>query len=200
MARQSVKREIRKTYVVLGDGQTEQYYLKHLKALKGYRYIIRPSLFTSITLETAGSIIDDYLSGGCDQIIYLTDYDTIINQNKISEFENFKNKYSKKEEVLICETMPSVEFWFLLHFQKTTREFSNANEVVALLVKHLKEYSKSESYLKNKKWVEALCANDRLNKAISNSITVLAEKEKNEASHFPFTKIHLGIQKFEKQV
>jgi len=199
MARQSGKRQTRKTYVVLGDGQTEQYYLKHLKTLKSYKYSIRPSLFASITIETAGSIIDEYLSGGCDQIIYFTDYDTIVNQNKIAEFEKLKGKYVETDEVLICETMPSIEFWFLLHFLKTTREFSNAREVESLLLKYLSGYSKGETYLKNAKWVETLCANGKLSQAISNSASIFAEKEKNPASHFPYSKAHIAIEYFEKQ-
>ena len=199
MARQSGKRQTRKTYVVLGDGQTEQYYLKHLRMLKGYKYSIRPSLFSSITIETAGSIIDEYLSGGCDQIIYFTDYDTIVNQNKNAEFEKLKGKYAETDEVLICETMPSIEFWFLLHFLKTTREFSNASEVETLLIKYLSGYSKGEAYLKNSKWVETLCANGKLSQAINNSTSILAEKEKQKASHFPYSKAHIAIEYFEKQ-
>lgn len=200
MARQSWKRQTRKTYVVLGDGQTEQYYLKHLKTQKGYKYSIRPSLFASITIETAGSIIDEYLSGGCDQIIYFTDYDTIVNQNKIAEFEKLKDKYTENNEVFICETMPSIEFWFLLHFLKTTREFCNASEVLALLTKHLKDYSKSESYLRNSKWVETLCANGKLEVASNNSSSILTEKENGDkGSHFPYSKAHIAIEYFEKQ-
>jgi len=70
MARQTGKRLLRTNYTVLGDGQTEQYYLKHLKRLKNYKYAIRPSLFASITFETAEGIIDELLSGDCNQIIY----------------------------------------------------------------------------------------------------------------------------------
>jgi len=200
MARQFGKRQTKKTYVVLGDGQTEQFYLKHLKSIKGYKYIIKPSLFASISIETVGSIIDEYLSGGCDQIIYFTDYDTIVNQNKSDEFQKLKKKYAEKEEVFICETMPSIEFWFLLHFQKTTHEFKNADEVVAHLIKHLLEYSKSKAYLKNSKWVHTLCSNGKLDKAVSNSGSILAEKEKGDmGSHYPYSKAHKAIEYFEKQ-
>lgn len=200
MARHTNKRETRKTFVVLGDGQTEQYYLKHLRAIKGYKYSIRPSLFASITIETAGNIIDEYLSGGCDQIVYFTDYDTIVNQNKIAYFEKLKSKYEEIPEVLICETMPSIEFWFLLHFIKTTREFNNASEAVTLLLKYLPGYSKGETYLKNAKWVETLCANSKLETACNNSSSILTEKEKgNKGSHFPYSKAHIAIEQFEKQ-
>jgi len=200
MARQSGRRETKKTYVVLGDGQTEQYYLKHLKALKGYKYTIRPSLFSSITIETAGSIIDEYLSGGCDQVIYFTDYDTIVNQNKIAEFEKLKSKYAEIEEVFICETMPSIEFWFLLHFLKTTREFNNATEAINFLTRYMQGYSKGEAYLKNFKWVETLCSNGKLEIASNNSSSILTEKENgNKGSHFPYSKGHIAIEQFEKQ-
>lgn len=200
MARQTGKRETRKTYVVLGDGQTEQYYLKHLKTLKGYKYTIRPSLFSSITIETAGDIIDEYLSGGCDQVIYITDYDTIVNQNKTAEFEKLKNKYADIKEVFICETMPSIEFWFLLHFLKTTREFNNASEAITILARYMQGYSKGEAYLKNYKWVEALCSNGKLETASNNSSSILTEKENGDkGSHFPYSKAHIAIKYFEYQ-
>jgi hypothetical protein len=200
MARQTGKRETRRTYVVLGDGQTEQYYLKHLKTLKGYKYTIRPSLFSSITIETAGSIIDEYISGGCDQIIYFTDYDTIVNQNKIAEFEKLKGKYVETKEVFICETMPSIEFWFLLHFLKTTREFNNASQAISLLVKYMQGYTKGEDYLKKSKWVETLCSDGKTETACSNSSSILTEKEKGDkGSHFPYSKAHIAIEQFEKQ-
>jgi len=201
MARQTGKRETRRTYVVLGDGQTEQYYLKHLKTLKGYKYTIRPSLFSSITIETAGSIIDEYLSGGCDQIIYFTDYDTIVNQNKIAEFEKLKGKYAETKEVFICETMPSIEFWFLLHFLKKTREFNNASQAISLLVKYMPRYSKGEVYLKKSKWVETLCSDGKMETACDYSSSILTEKEKGDkGSHFPYSKAHMAIDMFEKQV
>lgn len=200
MSRESGRRETRKTYVVLGDGKTEQYYLKHLKNLKGYRYSIRPTLFTNITIETAGDIINEYLSGGCDQIIYFTDYDTIVNQGKISEFEKLKSRFGDAEEVFICETMPSIEFWFLLHYIFINREFTKCDEVINILIRHLKGYSKSESWLKNQKWVEDLCSKSGMETAISNSSKILTEKEKgNKGSHYPFSKAHIAIDYFEKQ-
>jgi len=59
MARTTGKRKIRAKYAVLGDGITEQWYLKHLKDYRNYRYSIKPSLFDDITFEKAEDIIDD---------------------------------------------------------------------------------------------------------------------------------------------
>lgn len=55
-------------------------------------------------------MIDDLVAGGCDLIVYFTDYDTIVEQGKADKFSNIVEKYSKNEEVLICESMPSIIF------------------------------------------------------------------------------------------
>lgn len=201
MARQTGNRLLRTNYVVLGDGQSEQYYLKHLKKLKKYKYAIRPSLFASITIESAEDIIDELLSGDCDQIIYFTDYDTIVAQGKQQQFNKLKSKYENNPVVIICESMPSIEFWFLLHFQKTTREFRNAAEVTKELVKYVKAFSKEKTFLEKEKWVSELCKNGKLETAISNATSVLNQKETTKVGeYFPFTKAHLGIEKFERQM
>jgi hypothetical protein len=200
MSRQSGRRQIKKSYVVLGDGQTEYYYLKHLKKIKEYRFILRPSLFDSITIETVEELIDEYLSGDCDQIIYFTDYDTIVNQNKLTEFKKLKQKYKNIKEVFICETMPCIEFWFLLHFGLTTWEYRNAKEVTKDLIKCFNNYSKEIKFLEKQKWVSDLCSKGKLERAIKNANLIMKEKlASNVGSHFPFTNVHIAIEWFEKQ-
>jgi hypothetical protein len=200
MSRQINKIKPYKRFVVLGDGQTEQYYLEHLKAIGGYKYSIRPLLFNSITIEKAALLIKDLLTDGYDMVIYLTDYDTIVNQCKEELFKKLTNKYKNSRRVMICETMPSIEFWFLLHYQKTTREFRNAEEVTCLLLKHIRGYSKEESFLRKSKWVEGLCSGGKQEKAIGFAADGLMQKDRGDAgSHFPYTKAHLAIDKFEKQ-
>lgn len=198
MARRSQRRETRKTFVVLGDGITEQYYLKHLKEIKGYKYSIRPSLFERINFEKAERIIDEYLCGGCNNIIYLTDYDTIINQNKLYDFRAFKLKYSTFPEVLICETMPSIEFWFLIHYEYTTSEFRNSDEVERRLRTYISDYSKSKSFLESRRWVENLMADNKLEKAKINSKRIIKRmREEVRGPHFAFSEVHNAINLFE---
>ena len=200
MARRTETRNTRKNYVVLGDGITEQYYLKHLKELNGYKYVLRPSLFTGITIESAENLIDEYVSGGCTQIIYITDYDTIVSQRKKEKFEKIKRKYKNQEQVIICESMPGIEFWFLLHFLKTSREFRTCNEVMTELISHIPEYSKKKEYLENKIWTKMLCSENRMETAMVNSKDILKEKEKGDKGElFPYSKIHQAIEYFEAQ-
>ncbi len=140
------------------------------------------------------------LSGGCDLIVYITDYDTVVSQVKQKTFNDLVKKYEKNDEVLICESMPSIEFWFLLHYQLTTREFKNADEAAELLKKYIPDFSKSKDFLENRKWVEDLSGNGQLEKAITNARNVLRQKETDDVGrHFPFTRVHEGIEKFENE-
>lgn len=200
MARKKKNIRLRTSFTVLGDGKTEQAYLKHLKTIQGYRYSVYPSLFTNITHKIAEKKIDELLSGGCDLIVYITDYDTVVNQKKQKTFSDLVKKYEKNDKVLICESMPSIEFWFLLHYQLTTKKFKNADEVVEMLKKYIPDFSKTKNFLENQKWVEDMSGNGQLKKAISNARNVLCQKETCDVGmYFPFTRMHEGIEKFENE-
>lgn len=200
MGRITKERRFKLKYAVLGEGITEQWYLSHLKKDKDYSFSIRPSLFADIGIEKAEGIIDELLSGGCDQVTFLTDHDTIVNQGKKAEFDKLLSKYEDVEEVLICDSMPSIEYWFLLHFAYTTKEFVNCDEVVRDLKNHTADYSKKKSYLEKDKFFKQLTSNGGLNKAISNATKGLKQYNKGcNGEHFPFSKMHLAIQEFEKQ-
>lgn len=187
------------SYAVLGDGQTEQYYLEHLKKIKGFKYIVRPRLFKSITIELADELIQEMLKEGYDMVVYFTDYDTIVQQGKTAKFNKIVAKYQKRSDVLICESMPSIEFWFLLHYIKTTRNFQNAGEVLKELKKYLPEFSKETSFLEKQKWVEDLGRDGKPTDAMKNASEILAEKEQGHVGdYFPYTKIGLGIEWFER--
>ncbi len=199
MARITKDRKLRMRYAVLGDGQTEQHYLDHLKTIKGYGYSVKPSLFNRITIAEAEEIIEELLSGGCNKIIYLTDYDTVISDGKKHLFCKLEKKYKASEKVIICESMPSIEFWFLLHFQYTTREFRNADEAEKALKKYIPDYEKEQrSFLSKQEWVKLLCSENKMDSAIKHAEKLLKIKEQGEVgTHFPFTRVQDAINEFE---
>ncbi|MGV8135316.1 MAG: RloB domain-containing protein [Mangrovibacterium sp.] len=200
MARKAGNRTLRTRFVVLGDGQTEQYYLKHLKEFRGYNYSIRPRFFSSITFETAEHIIDELLSGGCDCVVYFTDYDTIVKQKKISKYNKFVSKYKKKSNVMICESMPSIEYWFVLHFNKTTRLFKDASDLLKELQRYIPEFSKERTFLENAGWVVGMCSDGKMDAATKNALEGLIERTRGGVDdHFPYTKAGEGIKLFESR-
>ena len=185
-------------YAVLGDGITEQWYLYHLKDWKTYKYKISPSLFADVGIEKAEGIIDGLLAEGYDQVTFLTDYDTIVSQGKQEAFDKFIRKYERKDKVLICETMPAIELWFLLHFTYTTREFPDCTQVERELKRYLPEYEKRKSFLEKKAWFEEMVKGEP--EAIDRAGRLLQQLEDGEVgTHFPFTKIPQALLEFERQ-
>lgn len=58
--------------------------------------------------------------------------------------------------------MPSIEYWFLLHYIKCNRHFPSSKSVVDILKKYIRDYDKNESFLKQTKWVEELCSDNKM--------------------------------------
>lgn len=97
--------------------------------------------------------------------------------------------------------MPCIEFWFLMHYFKTTQEFINASEVIKLLLKYMKNYCKEEAFLKNLNWVQSICKDNKLETAIKNSTLILKQQcSGDKGKHFPYSKVHLALEYFESQV
>ena len=57
--------------------------------------------------------------------------------------------------------MPSIEYWFLLHYKHTTRHFGTSKAVIKELRKYLPQYDKTEQFLSNQKWVEEMSGEGR---------------------------------------
>ncbi len=49
--------------------------------------------------------------------------------------------------MVVFESNPCIEFWFLLHFVRTTKPFSNCESVEKDLQKYLPNYTKNQQYL-----------------------------------------------------
>lgn len=198
MRKNRPKRNLKPRYAVLGDGITEQWYLYHLKDWKAYKYKISPSLFADVGIEKAEGIIDGLLAEGYDQVTFLTDYDTIVSQGKKEAFEKFVKEYGSKNEVLICETMPAIELWFLLHFTYTTREFPDCAQVERELKRYLPEYEKRKSFLEKKSWFEEMVKGE--SEAVERAGRLLQQLEEGDVgAHFPFSKIPQALREFERQ-
>lgn len=175
-------------------------YLKHLKDLKKYNYRISPSLFDDVGIEKAGGIIERLLAEGYDQVTYFTDYDTIISQGKQEKYNSFMRKYGKRSKVLICETMPAIELWFLLHFTFTTREFPDCNQVERELKQYLPDYEKRRTFLERKKWFEEMMSGEREQEAIERAEHLLRQREAGgTGEHFPYSRVPQALQEFERQ-
>lgn len=94
-----------------------------------------------------------------------------------AKFEDMRRKYADNPVVILCDSMPSIEFWFLLHYLNTNRYFATSDDVIDVLHRYMPNFSKHQSFLSKEAWVSELLADNRLDKAIANANIVGMEGE-----------------------
>ena len=166
MARKTaIIRKNQERAVIIGAGITERWYFSHMQSLYGLKVKIRPRYFGNESIFTLEKLIKQVLD---DEGLAIVVFDTDVsawNESESKKLAMLRQKYSKHKRVILCDSMPSIEFWFLIHFINTNRFFGTSKAVIAELVKFIPKFDKSESFLSNKKWVEEMCQEDRLNNA-----------------------------------
>lgn len=155
---------------IIGAGITEKWYFTHLQAKYRVRMKIRPRFFGKETVFTLEKKLMEVLKNGGRAIIVFDADVSTWNKAEKERLEIMKSKYAKNNRVLLCDSMPSIEYWFLLHYVNTNRHFGTSKAVIMELVKHIKEFDKTETFLKNQKWVDDMSADGRLESAAQRAV------------------------------
>lgn len=151
---------------IIGAGITEQWYFTHLKLIFDYRIKVRPRFFGNETADgMAKKIAEVIAEGGIAICVYDADVST-WNEVERGKLERLRTKYAKSKRVILCDSMPAVEYWFLLHYENTNRYFGTSGAVIQELKQFLPDYDKSEKFLRNRKWVTDMCSDGKLDQAI----------------------------------
>lgn len=162
-------REIRPT--IIGAGITEQWYFTHLQSLFRLKIKIRPRFFGQEDIHSLEKRIQQVLDdNGKAVVVFDADVSTWDDKEK-QRLTTLKKKYANNHDVVLCDSLPSIEYWFLLHYINTTRQFGTSKAVISQLVKFLPEFNKSEGFLKNTKWISDLCSNGKLKEAYTRAKT-----------------------------
>jgi len=167
-------------FIVSGGANTERYYFKHLSEISIYKFNLIPEYFGEESNYTSRfpSIIDKIRKANPDALIFCVfDMDNVVTDAKcISKHNVFLKKMDGK--AIICPSMPSIEYWFLLHFSDDKRLLKKWGEISRILApyirpcflnptgQNLKDLLKKEKNVSDKTWVERLCADNKLDLAI----------------------------------
>ena len=155
----------RRSVTLIGEGITEQYYFTHIRALFGYRYTIKPYYFSVTSLaEMDKKIMEAISEGGYAIAVFDADVSS-RNEAERKKLESIRKKYAKKKNVVLCDSMTSIEYWFLLHYENTNRYFKDSSATEQELKKHIVNYEKKTRFLQNIKWVSDMCADGKLETA-----------------------------------
>jgi hypothetical protein len=174
MARKKQSQISKRTIVptLIGAGITEQWYFTHLKALKQLHVQIRPRFFGNEQIHALEKNVEIVLASEGMAIVVFDSDVTTWNEVEKQRLAQFRKKYAKNGNVLLCDSMPSIEFWFLLHYLSTNRHFGTSKAVITELKKFMPQFDKTERFLKNPSWVTELCANGKLEKAMQTAETM----------------------------
>ncbi|MFG6425300.1 RloB family protein [Lepagella muris] len=190
MARKIKERKIKNpTITIIGEGATERYYFTHLKRINGYNYTCKPRNFTEQTFDEMQKQIDRVLD---DNGIAVCVFDADVTRTRLAEkrkLEDIRRRYANNSSVILCDSMPSIEFWFLLHYLKTNRYFATSEDVIDILRRYIPNFSKHQAFLSNEKWVKELSADNRLNKAIDNAQKIDSDSESYSNLHKLFIQL-----------
>ena len=176
---------------IIGAGITEQWYFTHLKALRDYRGKIRPRFFGTETAAGLDKKIEEVLR---DEGIAICVYDADVstwNEAERKKLAALQKKYEGNASVSLCDSMPSIEYWFLLHYENTNRYFKDSAATENELCKHIPEYEKKVRFLQELKWVSDLCSDGKF------------ELAKNRAKFFgedgeSYTNVYKAFELLEK--
>lgn len=170
MARRVENRKQQKRSVtILGEGLTEQYYFTHIRTLFDFHYTIKPYYFSVTSLAEMDRKISEAIADGGFAIAVFDADVSSRNEVEKKKLESIRKKYAKKKNVILCDSMTSIEYWFLLHFENTNRYFKDAAATEQELKKHILDYEKKVKFLQNIKWVAELCADEKLETAINRA-------------------------------
>ncbi|MDR2114850.1 MAG: RloB family protein [Planctomycetaceae bacterium] len=156
---------------IIGEGITERYYFAHVKKIFNFRYIIRPRFFDNTNIAAMEKKIDELLRANAD-IFVICVFDSDVsthNEHERKKLEQLQQKYQNNENLILCNSLPSIEYWFLLHYENTNRHFNNAKAAETALKRYINNYQKTEHFLENEKWVKDLCAENKLQDAIKRA-------------------------------
>lgn len=174
-------------FLISGGKNTERYYFIHINDKTEYKFNIKPKYFgdESSYTEVFPKRIQEILNTNNDAKIFCVfDWDTIFeNETELNKYKAFEKAFETEildGIVTLCPSMPSIEYWFLLHFEDTTRLLNGYGKVAGVLTHYikpcfsnpkekLKKLLKSKKYLEDATWVENLCANGKLELAMERA-------------------------------
>lgn len=154
---------------LIGAGITEQWYFKHLKTLKDYRVKIRPRFFGTETANGMAKRIEEVLQNdGFAICVFDADVST-WNELELKKWNALRRKYKDNPSVMLCDSLPSIEYWFLLHYRNTNRYYGTSQAVIEDLKGFIPQYDKTEKFLQQEKWVAEMVDEGRQEEACARA-------------------------------
>lgn len=175
-----MRRNKKTVFSFVVDGECELWYLQLLKQEEKLNVYLEPKIPQKKKLKEQFKDVEE-LTKESKKVFWIVDFDDIVektnnaktgSETPLKEFEKFYNKCKNKkykDKIVVIINNPCLEFWFLLHFEQTTKYYETYEKLEKPLKKCLSGYEKKEKYYKNRRENIYQKLNNNLQKAISNS-------------------------------
>lgn len=171
--------KVRKTFAVVVDGDTEVWYLQMLKRNeRSININIEPKIPQRKRFSEQFDMVVN-LSAYYTKVFWIIDFDVLITETKntrkgastpIQSFLSYQEQIkSNYRNVVTLVNNPCLEFWLLLHFEKTSKHFKSCEDAEKQLKKYLKDYEKTQKYYTKQNNDIYLQLKPRLANALNNA-------------------------------
>ena len=147
----------KQSFAVVVDGETEYWYLEMLKRNEpNIPFKIRPQILQKKNIDQQYELVTELSEEEYDKVFWIVDLDVLLKEereknNSTSSLQKFLNYYknlSKQKKIVVIVNNPCLEYWFLLHFQKTNKVITACAAAEKQVSQHLKGYEKTEKFFK----------------------------------------------------
>ena len=147
----------KQAFAVVVDGQTEYWYLQMLKQNEpNILFDITPKILQKKNIDQQYELVIALSEEEYDKVFWIVDLDVLLkeerekksNSSSLQKFLAYYKSLSKNQKVVVIVNNPCLEYWFLLHFRKTTKVFAACADAEKEVSQHLKDYEKTEKFFK----------------------------------------------------
>jgi hypothetical protein len=128
-----------KSVAVIGEGETEWFYFDSLRIAERYPFKMVPAFPSHADIGHMLKFVKQYVDQQYDYVICLIDMDRLLHvKAEMDRYSKEKKKIEKRtKNVMLIETNPCTEFWFLLHFlpHLTDKVYQSCDELIPELQK-----------------------------------------------------------------
>jgi len=180
-------------FAIIVDGETEVWYLQMLKRNeRDIRVSIKPEIPNKKSVEEQYNLVCDLSNKEFTKVFWIVDLDTVVKETKeapkgkkspIKAFEEYrKDLIDNYPNVVVIVNNPCLEFWFLLHFEKTSKYFNTCSGVETNLKKHIKNYEKTQKFFTKQNDDIYLKLKPNVKVALQNSLALGSFDNQNPTS------------------
>ncbi len=120
------------------------------------RLNIKPEIPTKKSIEEQFKLVADLSKREYLKVFWIVDLDAIIKETReavkgkktpLKSFVDYCKILEKDfKNVVIITNNPCLEYWFLLHFEKTSKLFDTCSKAESRLKNYLEDYEKTQKY------------------------------------------------------